>query len=317
MDLDLRTLRPAPISSTGVIAFVIVRNEAYHLPHLFRQCRELGVASFLVYADRCDAETTEFLFSQPDAYLITSSFSFGDRIASRRLPQLLKESVPDQLFPQRWILTLDADEMFVLPPPFDSLSAFVAALQKEQQPYCLAPLVDLYPARLSERNLSPQTAPLERDLYFDEGPYYSFDPFFPTPRTTDRGVRGRLLKLLTERHPDEVAAIYGPARPAAPVNIKSPLLLHGVGRRRNGSHAISGDVNGRIGAALLHFKFGPDLDAKVANAIQERQYENGSIEYRMLDAALRRFSDEDIRFEGSRKWEGRNSLVAGGLLTAH
>jgi hypothetical protein len=190
----------------------------------------------------------------------------------------------------------------------------VAALEKNRQPYCLAPMVDLHPASLSERNHSPNVGPFTHSRYFDAGPYYTFPNGSRHPVAAHRGIRQRLLECLALRYPAELAAIVGKVPPVPPDNIKSPLLLHGAGRVRRGSHVISGDVSGRINVALAHFKFYPGLDAKIAAALRERQYFRGSIEYRLLALALRKLENEDMRVKCTREFDGPDSLAKAHLL---
>ncbi len=69
-----------------------------------------------------------------------------------------------------------------------------------------------------------------------------------------------------------------------------------------------------IELALAHFKFGPDLDTKIAEALATNIHYLGSIEYRFLDAAVRRFNDDDLRFERSRGFDGTRSLAKAGFI---
>lgn len=48
--------------------------------------------------------------------------------------------------------------------------------------------------------------------------------------------------------------------------------------------------------------------------MSERQYYNASLEYRFLKFAIDNFADASLVFEGSRRFEGAQSLVDAGLI---
>ncbi|HWA61069.1 MAG TPA: glycosyltransferase family 2 protein, partial [Caulobacteraceae bacterium] len=76
--ITLRTLKAASLPRHGPLVFALVRDEDYFLPHFFAHYRALGVAGFLIYDDRSQAPTRDFLAAQPDCLVVTSDHSFGD-----------------------------------------------------------------------------------------------------------------------------------------------------------------------------------------------------------------------------------------------
>ncbi|HWA60436.1 MAG TPA: glycosyltransferase family 2 protein, partial [Caulobacteraceae bacterium] len=282
--------------------------------------RALGVAGFLIYDDRSQAPTRDFLAAQPDCLVVTSDHSFGDFFDDggdgqfpRRLPQVLKESVPERLCCGRWVLTVDLDEFLVLPEGVADLPAFTDLLDQAGQPYATAPLVDFYPRRLAMRNHPTATPPFEANPYFDAGPYYVWREEL-IPRPFAGGVRFKLLRMLHEAYPHEVERIYRGGYPYLAKSWKVPLLKHGAGVRRIADHEIDRTPSTRIAAALAHFKFYPGLDAKVARALAEGQYHAGSVEYAFLASVLDRLAERDLVTWETRRFEGPRSLEASGLL---
>ena len=95
---------------------------------------------------------------------------------------------------------------------------------------------------------------------------------------------------------------------------KTPLIKTGSGVFLVNSHSVNVTPPLDIELALAHFKFGPDLDAKVAEALADRNYYLGSIEYRFLAEAIRRFDGDDLLGERSRRFDGARSLADAGFI---
>jgi hypothetical protein len=123
--------------------------------------------------------------------------------------------------------------------------------------------------------------------------------------------------MLCEQHVDRIAGIFGGPMPSLGKNWKIPLLKHGWGIVRRADHEISVAPRATdLSAALAHFKFYPDLDAKIDNALREKQYYGGSIEYAFLKAAIELFGGENLVGPETRRFEGPRSLERAGLLNA-
>jgi hypothetical protein len=318
--IDLKVLKSSPPGRGGPAVFAIVRDEAYFLPFFFAHYRALGVDHFLVYDDHSGDGTLEFLFAQPDCAVITSDLAFSDEFgidrngAPRRLPQALKETVPDKVMPGRWVLTADADEFLVLPEGVTDLPAFIRRLEQAGQPYATAPMVDFYGETLNHRNHAWSVCPFAANPYFDAGPYYDWEgQLTPQPRVA--GFRIRLLLMLNKRHPEAFAGVFGEKVTAAAV-WKAPLLKHGAGVARVGDHTLSVTPSTRIAAAFAHFKLYPGLDAKIDRALRERQYANRSLEYAFLDAARRLMGADSLVAAPTRRFTGPRSFQEAHLLPA-
>jgi len=320
MRFEFRRIKLGHTSRTGVVAFLVVRDEDYFLPFFFDHYRRIGFEEFLVYADRCSTPTLDFLAAQSDTTVITGDYKFGQTFGNqrtgepRRLSGFLKETSVE-LLPDRWALVADADEFLILPPPVRTISEFIKLLSREGQPYATAPMVDMYPQCLAMRNYPHTIGPFDVSVFFDSGPYYIWNPTKVVPNVHHAGVRHRLMQLLAERYPSDMLAIYGGGRIATPAVHKVPLLRHGAGIRRIGDHAIEIGTSAANGAALAHFKFSPCLDRKVAVAVEEAQYFGGSIHYKWLALAMEKLPFELLLCPQTRQFTGPESFVAANLMS--
>ncbi|HXQ14408.1 MAG TPA: glycosyltransferase family 2 protein [Caulobacteraceae bacterium] len=320
-NLTLSVVKPVAAAPSGPAVFGIVRDENYFLPFFFDHYRALGAELFLIYDDRSGPATVDYLMQQADCVVLRSdsafgdSFSQGDRGEPRNLPQVLKERVCETFLPGRWALTVDADEFLVLPSGCASLPEFIGALEQAGQLFATAPMVDFYGETLERRNYPHNVDPFSGSPYFDAGPYYYWTGLI-WPFRLSGGIRFRLLKMLCERHIDRIGAIFGvESLPPLSKSWKVPLLKHGCGIVRKGDHEVSAAPRASdLSAALAHFKFYPDLDAKIDNALREKQYYGGSTEYAFLKAAIELFGQESLLGPEARRFEGPQSLEQAGLL---
>jgi len=318
--IKLDIVKAVPTPENGVVLFILLRDEDYILSFFFDHYRALGVVLFVVYDDRSGAETVDFLMAQADCVVLRSDSAFGDSFGlnafggPRRLTAVLKESVPETLFQHRWVLSVDADEFLVLPSGFADLAELIEALDRIEQPYVTAPMIDFYGESLEHRNYDRHLDPFCGNPYFDAGPYYYWiGTLSPVPFMG--GIRHRQLRMLCQRHPDRVGAIYGTLLPGPAKSWKVPLLKHGCGIVRIADHEISVAPRADLSAAIAHFKFCPDLDAKIERALDEKQYYNSSSEYALLKTAIELMEQESLVAPETRRFEGAQSLERAGLLT--
>lgn len=317
---QVRVVKALAKPRTGLGLFAMMRDEAYLLPRFFEHYRRLGVSTFVIYDDRSGPEALDYLMAQPDAVILQSGLRYEELLATetagetRLARTLMKERLPDAFLPNQWAVLVDADEFMILPSGFADLPAFIDHLDQIGQPYATAPMVDFYGETLNARNYPADLDPFAGNPFFDAGPYYYWIGQ-PAPKSFGRGVRTRLLKRLCERRPDKVLPLYNDTAPGPAQQWKTPLLKHGAGLRRVGEHIISTAPRPEDAAvALAHFKFCPDLDAKIEVALRERQHYGGSVEYAFLNAAIQFFGGEPLACDETRRFEGPKSLEEAGLL---
>ncbi len=318
--LEFRVVKKAA-STEGLALFAVVRNEDYFLPFFFEHYRGLGIETFLIYDDRSDSVTKDFLHAQTDCTIVESAYAFGDTFGvgayngPRRLPTALKESLPTWAVPDGWVLTVDADEFLILPTGYADLKPLLDRLDAIGQPYLTAPMVDFYGPTLNHRNYAPHISPFEGSPMFDVGPYYEWTSEYG-PTHLPAGIRRRLHLMLRDRDRPRFDEIYGDFENlGVPLSWKVPLLKNGVGIVRNGDHEISlAPPSVALTGALAHFKFYPGLDTKIETALKEGQYTKASAHYRFLDLATRVLGDEPLIGLQTRTFFGSESLEVAGLL---
>jgi hypothetical protein len=174
-------------------------------------------------------------------------------------------------------------------------------------------MVDFYPETLRQRNHERSLGPFAANPYFDAGPYYDWTGRL-TPQQLSAGFRLQPLFALMKHEPEAFAHVFpGPTATVAS-SWKAPLLKIGGGVDRVGDHTLSVMPATAVAAALAHFKFYPDLDAKIVSALRERQYANGALEYAFLDLAIRRMGTYPLIAPQTRRFTGPGSLAAENLL---
>ncbi len=315
MQIDVLKRAAAP---AGLPCFSIVRNESYFLPHFLDHYRRLGVGHFIFYDDESSDGTRELLMAQEDCTVVASQHSFQQRMGDGKPFHYHARTVlPERFAGGGWCLVVDADEFLLLPPRFDSLTGLIAELEAREHICVLAPMVDFYPRRLSERHYPAHLGPFDGcEWWFDRDPGFVRAPARALIKPVPRGVRTRLLGMLQSRAPGRLKEIYPGGSPTFAKLWKVPLLKTGLGIKRIDTHSVNVMPPSDIQLALAHFKFYPATDSKVREALEKKNYFNASTEYRFLDLALEMLSDEDLVCDRSVKFQSAKSLENAGLLFA-
>jgi hypothetical protein len=310
--VDLTYLRRSNTTG-GVGLFSIIRDEIYFLPKFLTHYRNLGVTEFLIYDDRSVDGSTDFLVAQPDCTVVTGPYTFSSVFGTtpfgfpKRLDDHAKEVLPDRFFNGRWALTVDADEFLFFPSDFASLDRLISRFDTNGLLFAAGPMVDFYPERLSKLKSHANDDPFLFAPYFDRGPLYERIRDFPFVRKRLSGVRGRLLRMLLERRAE---AFGGQSAPICQL-YKVPLLKHGFGISRIGSHYVNaGSVADWV--ALAHFKLYPGLPNKISRVLKEKQRD--APEYRWLNEAIEQFADVSLLCEETREFRGSASFESAGLI---
>jgi Glycosyl transferase family 2 len=314
--MEIKILKKNRAHPRGIALFSIIRDEMYFLPRFFAHYRQLGVDDFLIYDDRSVDGSTDFLVEQSDCTVLTGPYKFDGNFGvnplgrPKRLSDYTKEALPDEFFGRRWALTVDADEFMLLLPEFKDLLEFTAFLENRKCPLATGPMVDFYPEKLSDLRGSDVREPFAIAPYFDCGPLYHRIANFPYIRKLPVGIRGRLLQMLVETCP----TIYPGEKPPISQLFKVPLLKHGQGIKRIGSHYINVPPPSTDLVALAHFKLYPGIAAKIATAVREKQYSGNSVEYRWLNAIFENLADRCLFCPATRKFEGSASLQTANVI---
>ena len=147
-ELSCLVNRTKDIQSEDILCFATVRNESVRLPYFLMHHRALGVSHFLIVDNASDDGTVDYLKSQKDVSLWTTSKSYrASRFGMDWLTWLQMRYGRGH-----WCATRDADEARVLPHhDTRNLHDLTDWLDAQGAPVFSALMLDLYPkTRLSE-----------------------------------------------------------------------------------------------------------------------------------------------------------------------
>lgn len=332
---DSISIRSGRVTPGLLTAVSIMRNERYLLPAFLNHYRSLGVEQFLIVSDRSDDGTDEYLKSQADCVLITSTLTYGSVIGPADVPVrkrwrtgvLMKGLLLDMFCGDEVALYVDADEFMILPPKLDSLEQVMTAMRSERSGALYASMVEMYPAAISDLRGESRSPTSLDDLlgvapFFDGRALIDFDHEDQLLSVVGRSATSRLFRRygIGARKPLFDALPRGLRRLATrpmlePAVYKTPIIDLKSGARLVDSHEASGAIYSGALVALLHFKFTPDTFRKVDDSIAVGGHYRGSLKYRryrqlFVEMGLRgRFTDR--RSVG---FEGPESLAAYGLV---
>ena len=311
---EFKIIKNPSTKSSGVTIFAVVRNEIYFLPHFLRHYRNLGVQEFWFLDDNSTDGTRDFLRAQSDCGILGSNMSFGDKVGHERFGIAVKTLVPRGLLLRRWVLTVDADEFLLLPPPFKTLDALAAAMGAAGLQAARALMLDFFPASLQTlANATMQSSPFQLCPFFDAFEHVDWPDCTMQPRTISLGdaVRPRMLRKLSQLSSKmrDLLQNYRPANAN-----KVPLLFWQSDTKMLSAHRASVSPSNKIQLVLAHFKFYPGYKDRIADALDTNAYWQNSIEYRFLDLATRELQAWPLKGTRTRLYQSEADLVKAGLL---
>jgi hypothetical protein len=136
-----------------ICLFSVVGNEIYLLPYFLEHYRKIGFSKFYFLVDKSNDGTQEYLISQNDCGVITSSLQFGNTINFKigniikknyRIANFFRYFVPYNLFQHNWVLTADADEFLILPRENEDIYSLASDLKNNNLKTCRAIMVDMF-----------------------------------------------------------------------------------------------------------------------------------------------------------------------------
>ena len=308
----IRKLNKAPRSRPRHALFCRIRDEDYFLPHFLAHYRALGIDHFYFADDRSTDGTREALLSQPDCTVVEAEYSLAEQVDGVPGKILIARQVPEEIIGAGWTLTADADEFLVLPPPFKTIGDLTAELEAKGQISCIAAMVDFYPKTLAHRFANRDLSPFKAFPLFDAGPYFIWREGEKVPFLFYCGVRHRMNEWMFERDRGKVWQIYRPT-----LLQKIPLIKWGNGMVPDmNSHIANIPPYTKTQVVLAHFKFYPDLDAKIEEALATNFYQGSSYYYRLLKHYLPAFEHRSLVSLVTRKYREPGDLEKAKLLFA-
>ena len=308
----IRKLNKAPRTRPKHALFCRIRNEDYFLPHFLAHYRALGIDHFYFADDRSTDGTREKLLAQPDCTVVEAEYSLADEVDGVPGKILVSRQVPEEIIGPGWTLTADADEFLVLPPPFETIAELTADLEAKGQISCIAAMTDFYPRTLAHRFADRALSPFKAFPMFDAGPYFVWREGENVPFLFYCGVRHRLNEWMYEINRGKVWQFYRPT-----LLQKIPLIKWGNGMvPEKNSHVTNIPPYTKTQVVLAHFKFYPDLDIKIQEALETNFYHGNSYYYRLLQLYLPQLEHRSLVALVSRKYSGPESLENAKLLFA-
>ena len=299
--------RTSGIGKNAILAFSTVRNEIVRLPYFLEHYRKLGVDHFLFVDNGSDDGTADYLSNQPDVSLWTTADSY--RLSRFGMDWL--GWLQWQFGHGHWCLTVDADELLIYPTyETRDLQALTTWLDDQKIPSFGAMMLDLYPeGPLENAVYEPGQNPTQTLSWFDPANYRNQVHKYYGNVWMQGGVRERVFFSKE------------PAR--APTLNKTPLVRWSrryayVSSTHQTLPTRLHDVfdlkhDNKVSGALLHTKFLPIIAAKSQEEITRQQHFQNSALYTGYHQNLT--ENPTLWYEGSRRYEGADQLVALGLMS--
>lgn len=291
--------RDIVIGSDEVVVVACMRNEIERLVYFLKYYRKLGVRRFLLVDNNSTDETEEYLRAQPDVEYFKTSTSYRGSSAGR----LWLQELADTYAVDRWVLTVDVDELLFYPGiEAMNLRDLGAYLDDNDYRGLFTVMLDMYSDRpLAQTVYRPGTDFLQTCPYFEVDTYRFMPAMFPPFINIHGGPRGRLFDTTGKKGP-------GPAMKKVPL-VKWHRGFSYVYSTHSHRDVPLADITG----LLLHFKFFASFNQVAATeAIRgdRRQHKD----YRTYLNTV----DEDLCFYGTQslRYGGASEFVRMGVMSS-
>ena len=315
--------------------YSIMRNERFFLEAFFSHYRSLGIEQFLILDDGSTDGSIEFLRTQPDCVLLSSTIRYGTlldvampdgSVKRERGGVMFKRVIGETFCAGDYAVYADADEFLVLPPQVADTGELFARLRAASIDAVAASLVEFYPERAGD--LSGRAAPRSFrdlvDLYpcFDAVPLVKFRPGIP-PKRINGSASKRLFGGFGIRSPRPPSRFVPrwlnerlPGRPGKSATLKTPIVRWRPGVWFSSTHRSNVRPSTDVLLAMAHFKFNHELARKTEEAIRLRSYADNSVKYEQYADLMSRMLATNASFLGpeSRRYADARSFVDAGLV---
>ncbi|WP_310620114.1 glycosyltransferase family 2 protein [Flexibacterium corallicola] len=325
----------------GLAVVCAVRNEALRLADFLRHYRAIGAEHFFIIDNGSTDGSLAQLISAKDVSVFCSSASFK-KTKGRWFKQ-----IADKYLKHKWVLFVDADELFVYPgfPDF-KLGELIKYWEANGVQSVYAPLVDMYSKEPPQcMSYNSEESLLATYPYFDGMGYRIHERKKCRPDQHPHfymrgGVRERFFynsnKILSKVEVQIQHSIFKlesrklrrflmwPLRllfkrkwPCSPILSKVPLHYWRKSMSTGGGslHSCNGEtVMADDWCSLLHFKFLPDFEQVVARAIERGEYWKGASEYKVYQKKLGDLKKHGLMHPWSRQLTSMQDLKEEGLM---
>ncbi|MCY0096397.1 glycosyltransferase family 2 protein [Hoeflea ulvae] len=296
MDVTLERLKISEGHSSpeNPVVISVVRNENERLPDFFRHYRQAGIEKFVFLDNGSSDGTTEFLAEQADTdvYRCTRPFDWMKKHGWINL-------LISMYGRERWYIYVDGDEHLV----FDGIDegktfADVAKVMQDRGLRRVRGcLIDMYsdgPLLKSSYNRGERL--LEAYPYFD-----------------GEGYKEEKYKEIISRKGGPRQRAFGQAdKNFRPEMTKYPMFrLSGHDVFANPHHIwpYEGNFVSECYFGILHFKFLPDVQKRIEDAIENENYWGGSLEYKCYQKTLRENNSTTLLSPISQRYKHVSDLV--------
>ena len=274
----------------------LCRNDRRLLPSFLKHYRSLGVTRFICVDDRSTDGSAEFLQSQPDLDLWTSSQRYKDA----RRGKAWREGLFRTYGINRWYLNIDSDEFLIYERCFENpLPVLIRRLEAQSINRLAAPMLDMYP--LNDIAAAEFTGEDER-MPWQIADCYDRDGYEVVKNDRFVRIRGGVRKRVFGADVDlmKYPLLFWDKDCSLGENIHQPLPYD-----RNFSP---------IFGVLLHFKFFSDYQERVQQAIDGGQHFGGAREYVNMMEKISANPDMAFGYSGSAHFSGPDQLVEQGFV---
>jgi len=342
---DIDQLPHVNVPENSISAIIRTYNEIRRLPHVIDYHRKIGVSRFFIIDNASNDGTSEFIQSQNDCIYLPSSKSYRDYKVK------WVTQVADTYCHNRWVLFIDADELFFYPGfPQISLNDVIKYLEFHEFDAIFCSLVDMYRSHKQNLNYNNEISPL-----LSSAPFFDSKGYRLVAKTRSErrrrplphshiygGPRERLFYTPRKRMPSDIdqyiiryfmniknnhnekpsiirafakiaarKIVSGALPKGAPKMSKVPLLFW---KRGYVFHPHDLENTLKLSPdrfALLHFKMLDDFQKKINEAVQREQHSSASRHYKI-------YARQDVKFdfltEHSKQFRKVSDLEDAGLI---
>ncbi len=315
--------------------FSIMRDEMFFIEAFFSYYRSIGITQFVIFDDKSNDGTQEFLKAQADCVVITSEYRFGDPIIildhngakkRTRAGPYFKKIVPNLFLEGQYVLFVDADEFLFLPPNATSVDQIIDRLAKAGEACIAASVVEFFPKNLS--GLETTNIPKSFEELLADYPLFESDQILEL-RKGKRPARVGISKSghLFIKHRIKLPP-YGlswlppfitrllPFKSRQSPRIKTPILHQSPETYLVGSHNANVPPTEDGLLTIAHFVFSAQFTKKITRARKWRSYAQGSQKYDQYMLLHQEMKKRDPSFIGetTMRFENVDQLIDAGLM---
>ncbi len=300
------SIKQDAIRDAQIVAIMVCKNEKYHLDALLQHHRNIGVDHFIYIDNGSNDGSIELMLEQYDVSLFATTQAYKNS----RFGVNWMEAVLSNFCYGKWILVIDADELFVFDDfeetKINRLTAYADANGYDAY---LAPMVDMYSkCKIKDAHIEGNV-PYKVCDFFD---------YLKTMNVSQKNTYGPFSNagVFSGGLRARVFGEYNLAPTHSYLNQKFCLFKYKpTFRFVEGIHFMGNHNPAPIKVGLLHFKYHSRFFSKVQEQIKSGQHWNGSQEYKRYLSKLEHTPDLSLYDTNiSLKYKSSVSLIEAGYM---